>query len=449
MPVETIKSWFRKKDQPNDEPIIFGRFAETYKSADRYQSWDRSLFCFEQQDYLASFSHFLDYLNNEEKNNIFYKIHEGVLHFEFFQGSKKIQGKADGEHFIAEAKIAKTERLHVGFLRRLINNNFGLKYTRYALDPEETITIVFDTLLIDASPYKLYHGLKEMSVHADKLDDILIEEYEDLIPINTGHIRAIDETEKRVKYEYLIEEIDKVLRLCKNSNLSEKEHPGAYSYILLNLVYKLDYLIKPEGFIMEKLESSHKLYFSENSQSPIQKNALILETLNEIKARSFEAFSEEIYEVLSSFGTVAPVTDRQISDFIESELNNMVWYQKNGHSAFAIAIPDYIVGYCLFNYGLQGPTRALLHLYLKIREYGFFTKLGMETNLRDDNKINSTQVKRAIRMIEKKYNHLYQKLKVDTRKIVFDDEISFAHSFLKMIQNLAFVRKDNRTVKKS
>ena len=75
------------------------------------------------------------------------------------------------------ARIAKGEQLNVGLLRRLIEHNYGLKYSRYALDAEGYITIVFDTFLLDGSPYKLYYALKEIATHADKQDDLLISEF--------------------------------------------------------------------------------------------------------------------------------------------------------------------------------------------------------------------------------------------------------------------------------
>ena len=92
---------------------------------------------------------------------------------------KKAVGKANIEKVTIEAKIAKTDTLNIGFMRRLLERNFQLRYSRFALDEENNITIRFDTSVLDGSPYKLYYALKELTTNADKLDDLLIDDLDD------------------------------------------------------------------------------------------------------------------------------------------------------------------------------------------------------------------------------------------------------------------------------
>ena len=157
--------------QPN---IRFGRYSDSYKSKEQYTAWDESLDLFEQQSYLASFLSFFKYLRDVKENNVSFSEEKGVINFELIQGSQKIVGVADRKKVKAEAKIAITEDLNIGFMRRLMEENFKMRYSSFALDSDNDITIVFDTSILDASPYKLYYALKEVATKADKLDLSLI-----------------------------------------------------------------------------------------------------------------------------------------------------------------------------------------------------------------------------------------------------------------------------------
>ncbi|MEZ4950995.1 MAG: hypothetical protein R2784_16665 [Saprospiraceae bacterium] len=58
-----FKKIFGDKNQVLDQPDIdFGRFTDSYKSAEQYAAWDKSLLYFEQDDYLDSFKEFFKYL---------------------------------------------------------------------------------------------------------------------------------------------------------------------------------------------------------------------------------------------------------------------------------------------------------------------------------------------------------------------------------------------------
>ena len=126
--------FFSNKKNTDQPEIQFGRFSDAYKEERKYDAWDQSLELFENQKYIESYKQFLEYLNDESATNCQYTDHRDHLTFEFYQGSKKIIGRANHKSISAEAKIAKTDGLHIGFLRRLLEENYQLKYCRYALD---------------------------------------------------------------------------------------------------------------------------------------------------------------------------------------------------------------------------------------------------------------------------------------------------------------------------
>ncbi len=436
--------FFSKKTSESGPKIQFGRFSDAYKDELKYDAWDRALEQFENEEYLESYKSFFTYLSDESAGNVTFEERGNQLHFEFFQGSKKIVGIADRSKISAEAKIAKTDKLHIGFLRRLLEENYQLRYSRYALDRDNNITAVFTSHIIDGSPYKLYYGLKELATYADKKDDILISEFETLHPINNGHIRHVDEQEKKVKFEYKNAQIQDAFDTIDNSKLNIDHYPGAESYIYLDLIYRLDYLLKPEGNTMEIIDTIHNLYFQSKDKTPDQKNRIIRKELKHILNIPQESFNKEIYDVKSTFGITQTSGLERIQEFIDSEIKNMDWYYQNGHTEFALAIPSYIVGYSLFNYSMPAPMRDLFNLFYQIMQYSFFNDLKINGQYRSNEGVNIVGIKREIKSILSSHKEEYPFMKINSKKISFHDMCEFNRTYLEMIRNINFQRKDKR-----
>ena len=97
----------------------------------------------------------------------------------------------------------------------------------------------------------------------------------------------------------------------------------------------------------------------------------------------------------------------------------MDWYADNRHEEVAMAIPGYIVGYCLFNYATPKPIRELFELYYQITEPAFFQALGFTNLYRQINNgsLNKRSLKRAFERIENANQATYADLKIDSGKI--------------------------------
>ncbi len=424
--------------------IRFGRYSDSYKSKEQYDAWDLSLDQFEKGNFLEAYRQFFTYLRDEKEDNVKFWEENKQLRFEIIQGSKKILGFANREKVKAEAKVAKTESLNIGFMRRLMEENFKMKYSRFGLDMDNDIAIIFDTYVLDGSPYKLYYALKEVATKADKLDDLLIDEFEVLHHTDESLLQQIDPAQKEIKYQKVIQEIREVLQEIEHGKLKQEQYPGGIAYLLLNLNYKLDYLTAPEGMLMESLERIHRLYFTKDGKTNLQKNAILQKEFEKLLEYPKEDFFKGMYRVITSFGITKPVTHDRVVSFIDGELYQMNWYQENHYNKVALAIPGYIVGYCLFNYAIPKPDKDLFYLYLQIIEGKYFQQLGF--NLQyvdfDTNKFNKKAIKRAIKEIVEANQKKYPKLNPDLNRLSFDGILNFAHSFLLMVRNLDLTRMD-------
>jgi len=424
-----------EREQPK---ISFGRYTDSYKPPSRYDAWDEAQALFEQERFLESYKRFFQYLRDEEEDNVRCQEAKGGLAFELYQGSKKITGTATPHKLRVEAKVVQAESFNVGVLRRLLEHNFDLKYSRFALDEIGNINIVFDTYTLDGSPYKLYYALREVAIKADKQDDLLVEEFRHLTPIETTHLEELPPEEKATKYQYIKEQIERVLNEIEHGKLDPHQYASSYGYLLLDLIFKLDYLIKPEGFMMESLERLHRRYYENDGKSTAAKNEQLCQGLKALAKRPAEDYYREMYRGRSTFGITHTVNHDRVAAIIGGELYHMDWYLEHGYDSIALAIPGYIVGFCLFNYAVPKPDRDLFHLYYQIAEGGYFHRLGFTFNYYDPatGQFDKRAIRRAISRIVDRNKAYYPQLSFPTGSLVYDSLPAFARSYLRIIREL-------------
>ena len=76
---------------------------------------------------------FFDYLRDEEEDNVKVVKEPDQHKFLFYQGSKIIRGYFNNERIEAETALAQMPQPSVPVMRRLLEMNFNLYYSRYAL----------------------------------------------------------------------------------------------------------------------------------------------------------------------------------------------------------------------------------------------------------------------------------------------------------------------------
>lgn len=429
----------KNRDSANNSPNYrFGRYTDAYKTVANYKAWDQALAAFENEEFLKAFQAFFEYLSDPDEENVKFQLEGKKLYFEFYQGSKRITGFADQSQFRAQARIARLGAVPGELYQRLTAENYELKYGRYAIDEERCLCLVFDSGLNDASPHKLYTALKEIALKADKQDDLLISEYQELLPVEVSHLHQLNPDQKKVKLAFLTRKIDQTLDYLRSNHLNPEEHPGAIAYLLLDLIYKLDYLLIPEGHTMEALERMHRMYFAHEQDQPVTyKNVRLIGELQELRQRAPESFKAELYEGKSTFGLTLPVSHDRISGNIRRDLRNMDWYQDNGYPKVALALPGYIIGYSMFNYAPPPPVRDLFHLYYRIRENDYFRQLGYQQSLLDtDGRPARRAIRSAIQEITDRHRWEYPRLRPALAQLDYDNLTNFSRKYLEMIAEL-------------
>lgn len=423
----------KKQHEPSPQ-IQFGRFCDGYKSPAQIICWDLAVKHFVAEKYLDSFESLLGFLKDSASHNVVWTKSSGVIQFTLYQGSKLVSGEVSALHVWAKARIAGFESPDVGWMRILLEENYHMLYSRYAVNDQNEIIIVFDNFMEEASPHKMLEALRELAIRADKLDDILIADFSYLKPLQNQHIIPLSDHIKETKYRFFAEKVREVRALINHPPQEFLSYKASYMYLILATGYSLDYLIKPEGKLMKCIEQCHTQYFNEMAMDPDIKIRLLIQNFSKMDEMDKSAFLSEMYETRSTFGMDLPVGSRGLLEVIEAQWSDLEWFYENEYHVVHKYMCDYIIGFSLFSMSLPLPYKKLLHLYYEVTEYPYFKALGFECPFIKEDKIVVRQMGKTLQHIKTNENPDSMVFSPDVSLLDGTTQVTFRHSFLFMLK---------------
>ncbi|RYY83421.1 MAG: hypothetical protein EOO15_21450 [Chitinophagaceae bacterium] len=441
--LERIFGWTKKKEEEESSPaevgprIPFGRYSDNNKPPAKVDRWNEAESLFKEKKIHESINAFFDYLRDDHFNNV---VHEPGTdgtsgNFYFYQGSKVIRGKYDDKGFSAQVPLASMPQPSVPVMRRLLEMNFALYYTRYALT-EGTLEMLFNSDIATTNPSKLYYGLKELATKADKQDDLLVQDFTSLLPIGTDHIEPIPDAEKEVKYRWIQHWIKETLELIET--VDADKYSGGIAYLLLALAYRIDYCVVPEGKLLLALEKVVEIYFRKDDRPVTEKNQDMAEEFLKLQARTREEVFPYLFRSKYTFSIVLPQAHKTISDAIYNANQNIGWYRDNKHAAIAAKISEYGFAYCQYSYSLPRPLTEYFQLFMMVNYPNYFRELGFTVPYADGDGaiLNGEEIQRAVEAIEAEWKNKYPDMKMRPDKIKYDSLLAFNQSFTGEIEFL-------------
>lgn len=419
----------KKKEELVAEPgVVFGRYSDNNKPNAKVNRWTDADNLFKEKKHTESIDAFFDYLKDDVAQNVLYERTGESGKFEIYQGSKIVRGMFDKEELKAEVTLARMPQPSVPVMRRLLEMNFSLYYTRFALD-EDRLCMRFDSNTNTASPSKLYYGLKELATKADKQDDLLVQDFSVLQSSDSDHVAIVPDAEKEIKYQYLQKWIQQTLDLI--ATVDADKFSGGNAYLLLTLIYRIDYLIAPEGKLLNDLEKISGIYFKKDERQTIEKNRDMIDEFKKILAWSREDVFKSFIHSKYTFAIVAPQQYKTIADSIQGANNNMKWYIDNNYPAFANQISEYGVSYCQYSYSLPRVITELYHLYMMINYPDYFTALGYKTVYYDaaKNQFSQQAIIDKIVTTQGRWRDKFPLMDFKTANLKFDSLVNFNLSF--------------------
>jgi hypothetical protein len=422
---DKLFGWGKKKPVETAEPaVVFGRYSDNNKPLAKVNRWTDADNLFKEKKYPESLDAFFDYLRDDVAGNVVYERNGAEGRFELSQGSKIVRGNFNSSVVNAEVTLARMPQPSVPVMRRLLEMNFNLYYTRYALDADR-LCMRFDSDAATASPSKLYYGLKELSTKADKQDDLLVQDFSSLQTTDDDHITPLSDAEKEVKYRYFQQWIGETLETI--NGLDADKFSGAIAYLLLALTYRLDYMIAPEGKLLNQLERIAAIYFKKDERPVTEKNRDIAEEFRKLRELPKEDVIGYLFRSTYTFSIVAPQPYKAISESIHAANQNMVWYRDNNHPAIASKITEYGISFCQYSYSLPKAITELFHLYMMVNYAAYFVELGFSTRYydADANQFQQQAIIDKIYAIQQSWREKYPLMDFKTENLRFDSLVNF------------------------
>lgn len=434
------KLFTRSKKKEDEEElsvltIRFGRYSDNNKPVAKVEKWNEAETLFKEKKWRESIAAFFDYLRDEEKDNVHLTKEAGRTTFLFYQGSKIIRGFYNDKQLHAETVLALMPQPSVPVMRRMLEMNFNLYYCRYALN-DEKIYMFLNSDIETANPSKLYYGLKELATKADKQDDLLVQDFTSLSPIDTEHITPVPEKEKEVKLRFLKKWIEETIALI--STVDNDKYSGGIAYLLLALAYRIDYLLLPQGKLLLALEKIVEVYFRKDARPITEKNGEMIDCFQKLAAKDKEEVYPYLFRSKYTFSIVTPQVYKTIADAIYNANQNVAWYREHKMPEVAVKISEYGFSYCQYSYSLPRPVSQFFHLFMMINYPDYFKALGFteEVYNPETKEYDKEKIAAHSKAIIESWKEKYPQLKFDTEKLNYDNPVAFNQSFTTEVEYL-------------
>jgi hypothetical protein len=431
------KLFGRGKKKPANPDISFGRYSDNNKTVAKVARWTDADNLFKQQAYHDSIQAFFDYVRDDKQQNVIFERNNDHGKFQLFQGSKIVRGEFDQQSMKAEITLARMPQPSVPVMRRLLEMNFNLYYSRYALD-NDRLCMRFDSDIKTANPNKLYYGLKELAIKADKLDDLLVQEFAALETVDTEHIMDIPVAEKEVKFNFIMSSVRETLDYI--ATLDADKFSGGIAYLLLTLAFRIDYLVCPDGKLLNELEKIVEIYYRKDEKQTMERNQGMIEGFRKLLEKTKDDVFPYLFRSKHTFAIVAPQHHQTIADAINAAAQNLVWYRDNNYPIIANRVIEYGLSFSQYSYSLPKPLADLVLLFMQVNYREYFEKLGFAVPYYDAaaNKFDTDAIRERIEEIVEEWKPKYPKLQFKIETLKFTNLVTFNSSFSTEISVLNF-----------
>jgi hypothetical protein len=439
-----LKNWFErlqnaiKPPQPEvPEPAFrFGRYSDNNKTALQTRSWYEAERLFREKKYTQAFEAMLVYMRDQAENNILIAVDETNYTFSIPQGTKRLHGNFTPNGLKVEVALVAMPEPNKPVMRRLLDANTELYYSRYALR-EGVLCLLMDLPLDMCSPGKIYYGLKEMATRADQQDDLLLDEFATLQAADNIVQTPFIDIERNVKYHYLNYWIDNAL--AKVESLPADSFSGGIGYTLMALLYRIDFLITPEGKLMHTLDDTISQYWMKREElSAVERNQVLKTVLTEIRAWPKESILQGFYRNKAAFAISAAVPYTRVVEHIQEARQMAMWFLQNDFTEVAMRTQEYGLLFPLYTFSMPKPYTDLVLLFMQVNYPTFFNELGYPNTFTKGEQVEEKAVRNALIPLLEEARKRYPKLSVDVDQLPFDNRVHFNNAYLLALEALNF-----------
>ena len=431
-------SLFHSDDMSTRDHYDFGRFISYKKTHTQQEQYQASKKAFFEQRYIEGYEYFFKYLaffdKGEDSGNISFYKDENSLRFKLIQGSAIIHGDITQRRLSAHVKLAHTVKDDIAVMRRLLERTYLYTYCAFSLEKETLkAKIYFDN--ISLSPQKVFFPLRELALNADKEKELLLEEFNDLAPVELDHIEVMDPHLKETKLRFFREWIDKTEQ--KVSVIPTQEQSGAIAFIWLNLLLKIDYFVTPRGKLGFDIYEAAQKYYEEDTKLVEEKNDTLHKAVEKLKKLDTQLLAKSLYPIKQTFDMFSNDNLDEIHSFIEETLAKAIWYKEHRYEEVILTIYEYMGLYMLYSFGMNQCLREFIQLNVRLHNTDFYSALGMQSMYKDE-KLNSSKISQTVSKITNSYSKRYPNLQDFSHTLNYESSEKFHHSYFGALQALNF-----------
>lgn len=433
-------SWLNFFESKVELKHSFGRGLNANVSRDEEDLFNKSYEAFEKKENLNGYEYFLNslqnYSNHTPNSNIVLVRQIDKINFELFQGCARVIGVISDEKLEAYVIATKKEIADVALKRYLLERNYQFTYCNYFSDDEHIkLRLSLDNIALN--PHKIFFPLREIALNADFDKEFAKSEFSGVVLEDIEHLEVVNSDELKIKYDYLQKWISDIKE--KISALPSSDNAGMQSFMLLYLLFKVDYLIAPKYALYQKITKKIIEYFLDDGVLVEAKNEELSEFVDELEIMGFDEFCKNFYKAKYTFNPNERATHEEIVNFIDESYIKLKWYKSNRFNQIIPIMYKYIGLYLLYNYGLHPATRALLHVLVEVQNPEFFSSLGYAPLYNSEHDSFSKRVIISkIADIISYHKNRYKLLKPFGEELNFTSLNEFSNSFYLEIKNLNF-----------
>ncbi|MBN2662182.1 MAG: hypothetical protein JXR68_00915, partial [Bacteroidales bacterium] len=416
---------FNKKNEEGPS-IKLGKYSNRNKTLDQLNYWEDTYELYKKKEYLKAAEKFFMFIKDPVIKNVTYVNVDKKINFKFYQGSKQIIGYITPKILYAFSDVIIIHKDTHLIAEKLLKINYNLKFCKFSLEKNKVICEIF-LHTANSNPTTLYYALREIAITTDRYDDVLMMHFTNLEHINNSHIIPLPEEELNIKTTYFKNWTTELLNNLDNYDAAK--FVGARAFLMLSYLYKISYLLSPEGELLEKIKKTINIFYNNKSNIDIEKNAKVYNFIKEISEENIDNLKKSFYTVFSTFSLVPPTTHNEIIKFIKKEINKINWYEDNKHKEMSSALTDYIIGYCCYNFGNEPIIDELFKIYWKVMHSDFFNELKVKNVPVEKNRINYFVLNNSINTINWVAKKTYPKFNFNVKHLSIVNIHEFAKSF--------------------
>lgn len=420
------------------DKIDAGRYSDNNKSPDKINKWYKAEDLYKAKQYEESVLAFFNYITDEREGNVTLQNTNGKnFNFQILQGSKRILGSYDGKKIVGEVSLAIMDYPGVAIMRRLLELNYNLYYTRAALKDDKTLCLLFDTDISTASPEKMYYGLRELAISGDRQDDLLIADFSTLKGTDTNNTQQLSSGEIAIKYKYFKNWITGTLQEVEV--LNQDSFSGAIAYMLLGLVYRIDFFFTPEGPLFSDLEKIYRIYWEKKEQvALVERNRLMKLAIKKLLDVTLEAFTFSVYNATYTFSAGTPPSSEKVREHIINANKDAQWYIENKHPEIAVRLVAYGLLHNQFIYSMPKVQTSLIKILMAVIHHDYCTELWPDVKFYDaeHKKFNRDLIEHTTNKALEAFKERYEHIRWDNERIRYNTLFDFCISYSEQIANL-------------